>query len=202
VLTSFNPSLILASTSPYRRELLQRLRIPFDVHAPNVDETPLSHEKPIELAHRLSLAKAHVIAHQWPDHVVIGSDEVAELDGQIIGKPLTHERARAQLTAMRGRTVTFYTGVAVVHKATAFEKIEVIQVHTHFRYASDAEIENYLLTEKPYNCAGSIQSEGLGIALIDRIESNDPTSLVGLPLIRLSAMLRAAGINPLLGKCT
>ncbi len=186
--------LILGSTSAYRRELLQRLRLPFGVAAPDVDETPLPHETPLALARRLALAKALAVAQQYPDCVVIGSDQVADLDGEPLGKPGTHERAVAQLQKMRGKTVVFQTAVAVVCQASGFQQEDVAPVRVVFRDLSDAEIENYLRAETPYDCAGSAKSEGLGIALLESIDNDDPSALVGLPLIRTSRMLRAAGI--------
>ncbi len=186
--------LILGSTSAYRRELLQRLRVPFGVAAPDVDETPHPHETPLALARRLALAKARAVAQQYPDCVVIGSDQVADLDGEPLGKPGTHERAVAQLQKMRGKTVVFQTAVAVVCQASGFQQEDVAPVRVVFRDLSDAEIENYLRAETPYDCAGSAKSEGLGIALLESIDNDDPSALVGLPLIRTSRMLRAAGI--------
>ncbi|OYQ39815.1 septum formation inhibitor Maf [Rhodoferax sp. TH121] len=186
--------LILGSTSAYRRELLQRLRVPFGVAASDVDETPLPHEAPLALARRLALAKARAVAQQYPDCVVIGSDQVADLDGEPLGKPGTHERAVAQLQKMRGKTVVFQTAVAVVCQTSGFQQEDVAPVRVVFRDLSDAEIENYLRAETPYDCAGSAKSEGLGIALLESIDNDDPSALVGLPLIRTSRMLRAAGI--------
>jgi septum formation protein len=191
------PSLILASTSPYRRDLLARLRWPFEVRSPRVDETPHAGEAPAVLAQRLALAKAHAVALDHPQAVVIGSDQVADLDGLPIGKPGTHQRAVAQLQSMRGRSVVFHTAVAVVQHSTGYVGQALAPVVVRFRALSDAEIEHYLRTEQPYDCAGSAKSETLGIALLEAIESDDPTALVGLPLIRTSALLRAAGINPL-----
>lgn len=188
-------ALVLGSTSRYRRELLQRLQLPFEVAAPDVDETPHSGEYPAALARRLALAKAHAVAAMFPDAVVIGSDQVADLDGEPIGKPGTHDRATAQLRRMRGRIVIFQTAVAVVCRATAFEQLDLAPVRVKFRDLSDVEIESYLQAEKPYDCAGSARSEGLGIALLDAIDSDDPTALVGLPLIRTCRMIRAAGIK-------
>ncbi|MFP5466913.1 MAG: Maf family protein [Gammaproteobacteria bacterium] len=196
--TSFPvPRLILGSTSPYRRELLERLRIPFDTDAPRVDETPLSGEAPEALARRLALAKAHEVAARHPDAVVIGSDQVADLHGQPLGKPGTHERALKQLRAMSGQTVVFQTALAVVCLRSGFEAVDLAPVRVSFRTLGDAEIERYLRAEQPYDCAGSARSEGLGIALLERIDNDDPTALVGLPLIRTCRLLRAAGI-PLL----
>ena len=185
---------ILSSTSPYRRDLLARLRIPFKVLAPQVDETPLDGEKPRDLACRLAVAKAHAVAVQHPDAVVIGSDQVADLEGTAMGKPLLHEVAVLQLRRMSGHDVVFQTAVAVVCRASGFAGMELAQVQVRFRTLSDAEIETYLLAEKPYDCAGSAKSEGLGIALLDSIASDDPTALVGLPLIRTCRLLRAAGV--------
>ena len=187
--------LILGSTSRYRFELLQRLRLPFEVVAPLVDETPLSGEPPRDLALRLALAKARAVSAKYPEAVVIGSDQVADLDGEPLGKPGDHTRATAQLRQMRGKTVVFQTALAVACLATGFEQTGLAAVKVVFRMLTDAEIEAYLLAETPYDCAGSAKSEGLGIALLDAIDSDDPTALVGLPLIRTSQMLRAAGVR-------
>ena len=189
--------LILGSTSPYRRELLERLRIPFEVAAPDVDETPLPRETPEQLACRLALAKAHAVAAQFPACVVIGSDQVADLDGQSLGKPGEHARAVAQLQQMRGKTVVFQTAVAVVCLETGFAQVDLARVKVKFRALSDAEIEAYLRAETPYDCAGSAKSEGLGIALLESIDNDDPTALVGLPLIRTCRMIQAAGVKVL-----
>lgn len=191
------PRLILASTSRYRRELLLRLRLPFDVVAPDVDESPLPAEPPAQLALRLALAKARAVAAREPLAIVIGSDQVADLDGTAIGKPGSHQRAVAQLRAMRGRSVVFQTAVAVVHAAHGYERSALVPVSVRFRDLSDAEIEHYLQAEQPYDCAGSAKCEALGIALTQTIESDDPTALVGLPLIRTCELLRAAGLDPL-----
>lgn len=189
------PKLILGSTSVYRRELLDRLRISYIVESPHVDETPLQNEQPADLALRLALAKAQAVANRFPEQVVIGSDQVADLEGEPLGKPGTHARAVEQLRRMRGRTVIFQTAVAVVCVATGFSQQALAPVKVKFRHLTDDEIENYLLAETPYDCAGSAKSEGLGITLLESIESDDPTALVGLPLIRTSAMLRAAGVS-------
>ena len=191
--------LILGSTSRYRRELLARLNRPFTVVGPDVDETPAEHEAPYALALRLALAKARAVATLHPEAVVIGSDQVADLNGMPLGKPGNHERAVLQLQRMRGQTVVFQTAVAVVCAATQFEEVDLAAVKVRFRDLSDAEIESYLRTEQPYDCAGSAKSEGLGIALLASIDNDDPTALVGLPLIRTCRMLRAAGIA-LLGR--
>jgi septum formation protein len=193
------PALILGSTSRYRRELLERLRLPFSVQAPQVDETPRLGELPAALAARLALAKARAVAASFPHAVVIGSDQVADLDGTPVGKPGDHANAVAQLRAMSGRQVVFQTAVAVVRADTGFEAEALVGVNVRFRSLSDVEIEHYLRAEQPYDCAGSAKSEALGIALLEAIESDDPTALVGLPLIRTCAMLRAAGIDPLGG---
>ena len=192
-----SPRLILASTSRYRRELLGRLHLPFEVQAPDVDETPAPAETPVDLARRLATAKAEAIAARAPDAVVIGSDQVADLDGVCIGKPGNHERATAQLKSMRGHAVVFHTGVAVVSRERGYSRTEVVSVIVRFRQLTDGEIEHYLRTEQPYDCAGSAKCETLGIALLDAIESDDPTTLVGLPLIRTCKLLREAGIDPL-----
>ncbi len=191
------PRLILASTSRYRRELLERLRLPFEILSPDVDETPRAGEGPAALAQRLALAKAHAVSALHPDAVVIGSDQVADLDGEPLGKPGTHERAVAQLQAMRGRSVVFQTAVAVVRSADSHVGSALVPITVRFRQLSDAEIEHYLCTEQPYDCAGGAKAETLGIALLDAIESDDPTALIGLPLIRTCALLRDAGIDPL-----
>jgi septum formation protein len=193
-----SPQLILASTSRYRRELLERLRWPFEVTSPEVDETPRPGEAPAALAQRLALTKAQAVAVMHPNAVVIGSDQVADLNGTPIGKPGTHANAVAQLHAMRGRSVVFQTAVAVVCRANHYADHALVAVTVKFRHLSDAEIEHYLHTEQPYDCAGSAKCETLGIALLEAIESDDPTALIGLPLIRTTALLCAAGINPLL----
>jgi septum formation protein len=191
------PRLILASTSRYRRELLERLRLPFEVRAPEVDELPLNSEAPGAMAERLALAKARAVAAGHRDAVVIGSDQVAELDGQAIGKPHSHARAVAQLRSMSGRRVIFHTAVAVVSLARHFARCSLAPVAVTFRTLGDHEIEHYLRIDQPYDCAGSAKCEGLGIALVSAIDSDDPTALIGLPLIRTCALLREAGIDPL-----
>nr|WP_315238387.1 Maf family nucleotide pyrophosphatase [uncultured Albidiferax sp.] len=187
-------TLVLGSTSRYRCELLQRLRIPFEVAAPDVDETPLPGESPRDLALRLSLAKARAVAARFPQAVVIGSDQVADLHGEPLGKPGNHANAVAQLRRMRGHTVVFQTALSVVCLDTGFAQSALAPVQVRFRDLSDAEIETYLQAEKPYDCAGSAKSEGLGISLLDSIDSDDPTALIGLPLIRTCQLLRAAGV--------
>lgn len=189
--------LLLGSTSPYRRDLLARLRIPFQVAAPEVDETPHPNETPKQLACRLAMTKARAVSVRFPSHVVIGSDQVADLAGLALGKPGDHARAVAQLQRMRGQTVVFQTAVAVVCRDSGFAQMDLAQVQVKFRDLSDAQIEAYLLAEMPYDCAGSAKSEGLGIALLERIDNDDPSALVGLPLIRTCRMLEAAGVRVL-----
>ncbi len=188
-------ALILGSTSRYRKELLSRLGIPFEVAAPEVDETPQLNEAPKDLAYRLALAKARAVASKHPDAVVIGSDQVADLDGEPLGKPGNHTNAVKQLQRMRGKTVIFQTALSVICVATGFEQTDLASVKVTFRDLTDAEIESYLKAEEPYDCAGSAKSEGLGIALLAAIDNDDPTALVGLPLIRTCHMLRAAGVK-------
>ena len=187
-------TLILASTSRYRRELLDRLRLPYEVHAPHVDEAPLAGETPLALSQRLALAKAHAVAARFPEAIVIGSDQVADLNGEPLGKPGDHARAALQLQRMQGQMLVFQTAVAVVCAATGFSAHDVAPVRVTFRLLNDDAIERYLRAEEPYDCAGSAKSEGLGIALLESIDSDDPTALIGLPLIRTCRMLRAAGL--------
>lgn len=187
--------LILGSGSVYRRQLLERLQHPFMVHSPEIDEQALPGELPSNLAMRLAHAKAHAVARQHPGAVVIGSDQVADLSGQALGKPMTHERAVAQLQAMQGQVVLFHTALTVVCQESGFEASDMAVVRVRFRPLSADEIERYLLAERPYDCAGSAKSEGLGISLLDAIDNDDPTALVGLPLIRTCKLLRQAGIS-------
>jgi septum formation protein len=194
-LASSGRPLILGSTSRYRKELLTRLRIPFETASPDVDETPHSNESPKDLALRLALAKARAVALKYPEAVVIGSDQVADLEGTPLGKPGNHANAILQLQRMRGKTVIFQTALSVVCIATAYERTDLAEVKVKFRNLSDAEIESYLRAEEPYDCAGSAKSEGLGIVLLDSIENDDPTALIGLPLIRTCQMLREAGMK-------
>jgi septum formation protein len=196
-LATANPPLILASTSRYRRELLERLRLPFATVAPEVDETPYPGETPQQLACRLAMEKARAVAARHPQAVVIGSDQVADLDGQALGKPLVHDIAVQQLQRMQGQQVVFQTAVAVVCNARKFAQMDLAQVRVRFRALGADEIEAYLRAEQPYDCAGSAKSEGLGITLLDAIDNDDPTALIGLPLIRTCQMLRAAGVQML-----
>jgi septum formation protein len=193
------PTLILASTSRYRQELLQRLCLPFLVRSPHVDETALPAEAPSAIALRLALAKARAIAAMNREAVVIGADQVADLAGSPIGKPGNHERAVAQLRRMSGRSVVFQTAVAVACEARGYCRAALVPVTVRFRNLQDAEIEHYLRCEAPYDCAGSAKVETLGIALLEAVESDDPTALIGLPLIRTCELLREAGIDPLKG---
>lgn len=197
------PRLVLGSTSPYRRELLSRLGLPFEACAPRVDEAALPGERPRDLAWRLAQAKAQDVAAQCEgDVLVIGSDQVAELDGQALGKPGTHEGATAQLRAMRGHRVRFHTAVSVVRPQTGYIDTRLETVTVTFRSLSDEDIETYLRAEQPYDCAGSAKAESLGITLLDAIESDDPTTLIGLPLIATSQLLRQAGADPLSWRAT
>ncbi|WP_414450102.1 Maf-like protein [Burkholderia sp. 22PA0099] len=203
MMTTFSrpPRLILASSSRYRRELLERLKIPFDVVTPDLDETPQDGETPADTALRLAAAKARAVAGQLDaldGAIVIGSDQVATFDGRQIGKPGSHERALEQLQAMRGREVEFHSALCVFDSRNGHTQIEDAITRVRFRSLSDAELDAYLRAETPYDVAGSAKSEGLGIALLDAIDSNDPTALIGLPLIALTRMLREAGL-PLFG---
>ena len=187
--------LVLASTSVYRSELLQRLQLPFETAAPEVDETPLPGESARATSLRLAQEKARTVAAAYPVALIIGSDQVALLDGQQIGKPLTHDNAFRQLRAMRGKTTIFYTALALLNSKTGRMQTEVAENHVTLRDLSDAEIEGYLLKEQPYHCAGSAKSEGLGIALMSRMTGDDPNALVGLPLILLTEMLRRENVR-------
>jgi septum formation protein len=189
------PRLILASSSAYRRELLARLRLPFEAIAPDIDETPHPGETPDATALRLAREKAAAIAGSHPDALVIGSDQVATLDGRQIGKPGDHARALAQLQTMRGRQVVFHTALCLWDGRDGTFQIENVQAFVTFRDLPDAELDAYLRIEQPYDCAGSAKNEGLGIAILERIDSSDPTALTGLPLITLTSMLRRAGVS-------
>jgi len=187
--------LILASTSIYRSELLSRLRIPFRTAAPNVDETPLPGESAKQTSWRLSRAKAQVVAEQFPDALIIGSDQVALLGNQQLGKPLSHDNAVRQLRSMRGQTVTFYTALTLLNARTSDIQTEVAMNQLNYRDITDEQIESYLHKEQPYHCAGSAKSEGLGIALISSMKGDDPNALIGLPLILLVNMLLQQGVK-------
>jgi septum formation protein len=189
------PPLILASTSPFRRQLLARLELPFTTADPASDETLLPGEAPEAGALRLSEAKARAVASAYPTALIIGSDQVASLDGRIFGKPGTHERAVDQLRAMRGRRINFFTGLCLLNARNGEAHRRGVATRVTFRDLTDAEIENYLHREQPYNCAGSAKSESLGIALIARIDGEDPSALIGLPLIALCDLLRREGVS-------
>lgn len=189
------PHLVLASTSPFRKALLEKLGVPFDVDAPDVDESPLDNETPAQLVERLACAKAVKVAARYPDALVIGSDQVAVIEGQILGKPGDHAKALRQLQQASGKTVTFLTGLCLHNAATGQSQSEVVPFKVVFRNLDAQQIENYLQAEQPYNCAGSFKSEGLGIALFERLEGEDPNTLIGLPLIRLIRMLEKEGVN-------
>lgn len=187
-------TLVLASSSPYRRELLARLRLPFEVMSPDVDETPLANEAPQETALRLAQLKARAVADKFPDALIIGSDQVALLDEQQIGKPHTHDNAVKQLRAASGKRMTFHTALCLYNSKSGNMQARVVPITIQFRTLSDAVIERYLAAEQPYNCAGSAKSEGLGITLIERFEGEDPNALIGLPLIALVDMLHQEGV--------
>ena len=188
-------ALLLASSSPYRRELLARLRLPFDCASPDIDESHLPDEPPCALVKRLAQQKAQVLAQRYPGHLIIGSDQVAVLDETVLGKPHTFEKAREQLLAASGRQVTFLTGLALLNSATGCCQVDVVPFTVHMRQLDAAAIERYLQAEEPYDCAGSFKAEGLGVSLFARTEGPDATSLVGLPLIRLVDMLLIEGVQ-------
>lgn len=188
------PRIVLASTSRYRRELLGRLRLPFETAAPDVDEAPLRQETPRATALRLAQAKGRAIAPAFPDALIIGCDQVAELDGSCLGKPGSHGNAIAQLKAMRGKEVVFHTALALLNTRSAAMQTAEVPTAVRFRRYSDHEIERYLELEQPYDCAGSAKIEGLGIVLVERVAGDDPSALIGLPLMQLTEMLRREGV--------
>lgn len=190
-----SPPLVLASSSAYRRQLLERLQLPFTCCSPEIDETALPGEAPRDTALRLALSKARAVAKTHTSALIVGSDQVADLDGQPVGKPGNHVRATAQLRAMRGKTVVFHTALCLLDAATGRQQLENIPSTVHFRKLSDTAIERYLRAEQPYDCAGSAKIESLGVALVHKIESGDPTALIGLPLMALATMLASAGID-------
>ncbi len=192
-----NPSLILASSSPFRRELLSRLQLPFESISPDVDESQGDGEDAVAYVERLADAKAHSIAVDHPQAVVIGSDQCSYLDGQILGKPGSHEKALIQLQQARGREVVFYTGLSVQHQASGFHAVDHAEFRVGFRDLSDQQLDHYLKVEQPYDCAGSFKSEAYGITLFSHMSGDDPTTLVGLPLIKLTRMLEQAGVQVL-----
>lgn len=183
------PQLVLGSSSPYRKMLLESLMLPFETASPDIDESRKPGETPLQLVERLAVEKAQAVAKKYPNALVIGSDQVALHGEEIVGKPHTHERAVEQLKTASGKQVTLYTGLALLNSASRRIQSEVIPYTVHFKHLADTDIEAYLRKEQPYNCAGSVRSEGLGIALLERFEGDDPNALIGLPLIRLIAML-------------
>ncbi len=189
--------LVLASTSPFRKEILAKLGIAFETASPDIDESPIANETPEQLVVRLAEKKARAVADVFSNHLIIGSDQVAVIDGTILGKPHTHERAVEQLNNASGKTVRFYTGLCLYNSATSSSQSEVVPFNVVFRKLSSSQIENYLQAEKPYNCAGSFKSEALGITLFEKLLGDDPNTLIGLPLIRLVAMLEKEGLNPI-----
>jgi len=191
-------TLVLASSSPFRKSLLDKLNIPYETHSPDIDESARPDESPTELVARLAEEKAHAVTEQWPDALIIGSDQVAVIDDRVLGKPHSHEKAIEQLQLASGRKVTFYTGLSLYNAQTGRAQTDVVPFEVHFRHLSDTMIENYLRAEEPYQCAGSFKSEGLGIALFERLRGDDPNTLIGLPLIRLISMLEAEDM-PVLG---
>ncbi len=193
-MSSFLPPLVLASSSSYRRELLTRLQLPFTCHSPDIDESPRANESAQALVQRLALNKARALAEHFAQHIIIGSDQVAVLDGRIIGKPLHAQGATQQLSAASGRSVVFLTGLAVIDTRTGTEQVDLVPFTVHFRSLSAAQIQRYIAAEQPFDCAGSFKSEGLGVSLFQSTEGSDATSLVGLPLIRLCDMLNACEI--------
>ena len=188
-------AIILASSSIYRRELMQRLQIPFHTVSPHVDETVLAGEKPQDTALRLSKEKAQKIGIEYPHALIIGCDQVATLDGEQLGKPLNHKNATKQLRLMRGKEVTFHSALCLYNAETGNMQAQVVPYLVKFRQLTDEQIESYLTKEQPYHCAGSAKSEGLGIALIERMIGDDPNALIGLPLIKLITMLSNEGVN-------
>jgi len=183
------PTIVLASSSPFRKTLLERLMIPFDTVNPDIDETPIVGESPIELVERLAIEKAKAVASVTSNSLIIGSDQVAMHGDEIVGKPHTHERAVEQLRAASGKQIELYTGLALINSKSKAVQSEVVPFTVHFKQLSEQVIESYLRKEEPYNCAGSVRSEGLGVALLERFEGDDPNALIGLPLIRLVRML-------------
>lgn len=195
ITSTLDTTLILASSSIYRKELLSRLQMPFECISPEVDETPEPHEKPQETALRLAQAKARKVALTHPQQLIIGCDQVATFDGLQIGKPLTHDNATKQLRMMRGREVIFHSALCLYNPITQNMQAEVVPYVVQFRALTDVQIENYLIKEQPYHCAGSAKSEGLGIAIIEKMTGDDPNALIGLPLIKLINMLQNEGVH-------
>lgn len=197
MLSSANPPtipLVLASTSPYRKAILAKLGVPFEVAAPHVDESRHEHESPEQLVVRLAEAKAKAVAPLFPEALIIGSDQVAVVDGQVVGKPHTHDKAVSQLQRAAGKRIAFLTGLCLYNSKLCRSQTDVVPFYVVMRQLSDQQIQNYLQQEQPYDCAGSFKSEGLGIALFERLEGTDPNTLIGLPLIRLIRMLENEGV--------
>ncbi|WP_177419999.1 Maf family protein [endosymbiont of Lamellibrachia barhami] len=192
-MASATRTLVLGSTSPFRRELLNRLGIAFETASPEIDETPVPDEAPEALVTRLARLKAEAVRESWPNALIIGSDQVATIDGEILGKPGSHERAVEQLSKAAGKRVTFSTGLCLLNSRTGNTQVCCEPFHVYFRQLEQQAIEHYLQREQPYNCAGSFKSEGLGITLFEKMEGDDPNSLIGLPLIRLVDMLANEG---------
>ena len=188
-------NLVLASTSIYRKELLARLGLPFDTASPAVDESPQAGESPEQLVGRLAESKARAVAKRHPNALIIGSDQVAVIEGEILGKPMNHERAVEQLHKVSGKTLLFITGLCVYNSRTGRSQVDTVPFTVVFRPLSDRQIENYLRREQPYHCAGAFKSEALGVALCERLAGDDPTALIGLPLIRLTGMLENEGLT-------
>lgn len=189
--------LVLGSTSPFRKEILAKLNLPFDCAKPNIDESPLDNESAVALVERLAIEKAKAVACEFPDALIIGSDQVAICDGEILGKPHNFENAVKQLEKFSNKIVAFYTGLCVYDSGLDFTTALIEPFLVHFKTLSRAEIENYLHAEQPYNCAGSFKSEGLGICLFEKLEGNDPNTLIGLPLIKLVELLKQHGLDVL-----
>ncbi len=190
-----NPPLVLGSSSPFRKMLLERLMVPFSTANPDIDESPLIGETPTQLVERLAIAKAQEVAKIHPNSLIIGSDQVALHGDEIVGKPHTHERAVEQLKTASGKKIELFTGLSLVNSQTGRVQSEIVPFTVHFKVLSDEVIEAYLRKEQPYNCAGSVRSEGLGVALFERFDGEDPNALIGLPLIRLVAMLEREGFD-------
>ncbi len=188
-------TLVLGSSSAFRKEVLSSLMLPFETCSPDIDETPLANENPIELVERLAVEKANEVAKSYPNSLIIGSDQVAMHGDKIVGKPHTHERAVEQLREASGKKIELFTGLALVNSQTGHVQSEVVSFRVHFRVLSEDVIERYLIKEKPYNCAGSVKSEGLGVALFERFDGEDPNALIGLPLIKLVSMLNKEGFD-------
>lgn len=190
-------TLVLGSTSPFRKEILEKLNLPFTCAKPNIDESPLSNESPEALVERLAIEKAQAVSKNFDDALIIGSDQVAVCDGKILGKPHNFDNGKLQLTQFSNKAVTFYTGLCVLDSSSRTIESLVEPFIVHFNQLSSEEIDNYLITEQPYNCAGSFKSEGLGICLFKKLEGDDPNTLIGLPLIKLVALLKSHGLDVL-----